>query len=75
MDATKLSIYHCRREKRNKVFREIAEKCKTSMGWVFGFKMYMIINDLGQIIAIKITKGNIDDRMLVAMLLHSIFLY
>ena len=32
------------------------------MGWFFGFKLHMIINDVGQIIAIKITKGNVDDR-------------
>ena len=32
------------------------------MGWFFGFKLHMIINDAGQIMAIKITKGNIDDR-------------
>ena len=32
LDATKLSICHGRREKRNKVFRKIAEKGKTSMG-------------------------------------------
>ena len=62
MDATKISICHGRREKRNKVFRKIAEKGKTSMGWFFGFKLHMIINDVGQIMAIKITKGNVDDR-------------
>ena len=62
LDATKLSICHARREKRNKVFGKIAKKGKTSMGWFFGFKLHMIINDIGQIIAIKITKGNIDDR-------------
>ena len=32
------------------------------MGWFFGFKLHMMINDIGQIMAIKITKGNIDDR-------------
>lgn len=67
-DATKLSICHYRREKRNKVFGKIAEKGKTSMGWFFWFKLHMIINDVGQIMAIKITKGNIDDRTLVAEL-------
>ena len=51
-------------EKRNKVFGKIAEKGKTSMGWFFGFKLHMIINDAGQIMAIKITKGNVDDRTL-----------
>ena len=68
LDATKLSICHCKREKRNKVFKMIAEKGKTSMGWFFGFKLHMIINDIGQIIAINITKGNVDDRTPVAEL-------
>ena len=68
LDATKLSICHIRREKRNKVFGKIAEKGKTSMGWFFGFKLHMIINDIGQIMAIKITKGNVDDRTPVAEL-------
>ena len=39
LDATKLSICHGRREKRNKVFAKIAEKGKTSMGCFFGFKL------------------------------------
>ena len=38
------------------------------MGWFFEFKVHMIINDVGQIMAIKITKGNIDDRTPVAEL-------
>ena len=32
------------------------------------FKLHMIINDTGQIISIKITKGNVDDRIPVAEL-------
>ena len=32
------------------------------MGWFFGFKLHMIINEAGQIMSIKITKGNVDDR-------------
>ena len=47
LDTTKLSIYHNIREKRNKVFGKITEKGKTSMGWFFGFKLHMIINDIG----------------------------
>ena len=60
LDATKLSICHGRREKRNKVFGKIAEKGKTSMGWFFGFKLHIIINDISQRIATKFTKGNVD---------------
>ena len=63
LDATKISICHNKREKRNKVFKKLAGKGKTSMGWFFGFKLHMVINDKGQIMAIKITKGNVDDRV------------
>ena len=35
LDTTKLSICHSVRERRNKVFRKIAEKGKTSMGCFF----------------------------------------
>ena len=38
------------------------------MGWVFWFKLHMIINDVGQIMAIKITKANIDDRTPIGQL-------
>ena len=50
------------RVKRNKVLGKIAEKGKTSMGWFFGIKLHMIITDIGQIMAIKITRRNVDDR-------------
>ena len=32
------------------------------MGWFFGFKLHLIINDYGEILSCKITPGNIDDR-------------
>ena len=47
---------------RNKVFKGIAEKGKGSMGWFFGFKLHIIINERGEIIDFLITKGNVDDR-------------
>ncbi|CEO17891.1 hypothetical protein RMONA_07700 [Rickettsia monacensis] len=36
---------------------------RSSVDWFFGFKLHMIINDKGEIIAVKITKGNVDDRI------------
>ena len=32
------------------------------MGWFFGFKLHLIMNHKGQIMAVKITPGNTDDR-------------
>jgi Transposase DDE domain len=66
MDATSLSVCHNRRINRNKVFAGLAERGKISMGWFYGFKLHMVINYQGQIMAVKITKGNVDDRVPVA---------
>lgn len=32
------------------------------MGWFYGFKLHLIINDEGGILAVKITAGNVDNR-------------
>ena len=32
------------------------------MGWFYGFKLHLIINDKGEILNFVITQGNIDDR-------------
>ena len=32
------------------------------MGWFFGFKLHLVINHKGQLMAVKITPGNVDDR-------------
>jgi hypothetical protein len=62
VDSTLLKACHIKREKQHKVFRGIAEKAKSTMGWFFGFKLHLVVNDKGEIMAFKITKGNVDDR-------------
>ena len=32
------------------VFKGIAKKGKSTIGWVYGFKLHLIINDLGELI-------------------------
>ena len=44
------------------VLMEIAKLSKSSMGWYYGFKLHLIINDCGEILSCKITPGNVDDR-------------
>ena len=62
IDSTLLKACHIRREKQNKVFAGLAKKSKSTMGWFFGFKLHIVINDKGELMAFKITKGNVDDR-------------
>jgi len=65
IDSTKMQICHNKRTNSNRVFRGLATIGKSSYGWFMGFKLHLIINTKGQIIAVKITAGNVDDRSVV----------
>ena len=73
VDSTKIEVCHIMRAKRNKVFEGLAEHGKGTMGWSFGFKLHLIINHLGEIVALKLTKGNVDDRQPVSEMSESLF--
>jgi Transposase DDE domain len=62
VDSTAIPVCHPKRIKRNKVFKETAKLSKSSMGWFYGFKLHLIINDSGEILSCQITPGNVDDR-------------
>ncbi|BAV94306.1 transposase [Ichthyobacterium seriolicida] len=51
-----------KRISRNKVFKGIANVGKSTMGWFYGFKLHIIINDRGEILNFRITRANEDDR-------------
>jgi len=62
IDSTHLKVCHNRRIHQHKTFKEVAERGFCSIGWFFGFKLHLIINDKGEIISFFLTKGNVDDR-------------
>jgi len=62
IDATTIKACHNKRRYRNKVFKGLAKSGKSSMGFFYGFKLHLIINEKGEIVALKMTKGNVDDR-------------
>ena len=62
IDSTHLKVCHNRRIHQHKTFKEVAEREFCSIGWFFGFKLHLIINDKGEIISFFLTKGNVDDR-------------
>ncbi len=63
VDATTIDVCHIKRASSNRVFKGIAKKGKSSMGWFFGFKLHLVINDLGEIMAFKLTPATTDDRI------------
>lgn len=62
IDSTPLRSCHIKREKQHKTFKGIAEKGQCSIGWFYGFKLHLIINDKGEILDFILTAGNVDDR-------------
>jgi hypothetical protein len=62
VDSTPIRVCKNKRIKRNKVFKDIASVGKSTMGWFFGFKLHLIVNEKGDILNLVITQGNVDDR-------------
>lgn len=62
IDSTPIRSCHIKREKQHKTFKDIAQKGQCSLGWFYGFKLHLIINDRGEILDFILTPGNVDDR-------------
>jgi hypothetical protein len=62
IDSTSLKVCHNRRIYSHKVFKMYAARGKNSMGWFYGFKLHLVINDRGDICSFYLTQGNVDDR-------------
>ena len=62
IDSTPLVACHIKREYNNKTMKGFAAKGKCTMGWFYGFKLHLVINDKGEIIQWLLTAGNVDDR-------------
>lgn len=73
VDSTSLRVCHNRRIKRHKVFNGIAERGKTSVDWFFGFKLHLVVNELGELLNVNITPGDVDDRRPVSDLVRGLF--
>ena len=61
IDSTSLKVYHNIRIPRHKTFDGIAQRGKGTMGWFYGFKLHLIVNYHGEIVAAKVTTGNVHD--------------
>jgi hypothetical protein len=62
IDSTALSVCDNHRIHNHKVFAGLAQRGKGSMGWFYGFKLHLVVNDCGELLACQITPGNVDDR-------------
>ena len=62
VDSTAMRVCRNQRIHCHKVFKGIAARGKCSMGWFFGFKLHLIINEKGEILSFMFTPADVDDR-------------
>ena len=57
IDSTPIQSCHIKREKQHKIFKEFARKGKSTLGWFYGFKLHLIINDKGELLGFSSDSG------------------
>lgn len=62
IDSFKLEACHIKRSSGHKQLKFIAAKGKTSVGWFYGIKVHIVINEKGEIISLCMTPGNTADN-------------
>lgn len=62
IDSKRLVVCHNKRITQNKVFQGVATRGKSSMGWFYGFKLHLLINQKGEAINFEITAANVADN-------------
>jgi len=73
IDSTSLAVCHPARIQQHRVFAVDARRGKTSVGWFYGFKLHLVVNDRGELLALCLTPGNADDRKPVPRLVRRLF--
>lgn len=67
VDSTTLDVCDNRRIWKHRVFQGIAARGKSSMGWFYGLKLHLTVNDQGEIISFLLTPGNVPDNNQIMM--------
>jgi hypothetical protein len=73
VDATTLAVCHNLRIPQHKVFADCAQRGRSSMGWFYGFKLHLVINECGELLGCYLTPGNVDDRRPVPQMVKELW--
>jgi len=62
IDSAKIVVCHNLRIPQHQVFNGMAQRTRGSTGWYYGFKLHLVANDQGELLNVKVTPANTDDR-------------
>jgi IS5 family transposase len=72
IDSTSLPVCKNIRIGRHKTMRKVATRSKTSMGWFYGLKLHTACDLEGNILHIRFTTGNVNDRVVLDQFLEKL---
>jgi hypothetical protein len=73
IDSLPIRVCHNRRISSHRVFAGLAQRGKGSMGWFYGFKLHLVINEQGEVLGLSLTPGQVDDRRPVRKLVQELW--
>nr|WP_263364480.1 transposase [Candidatus Enterovibrio escacola] len=73
VNSSKPQVCHNLRILRHQIFKGTAKREKGRMWWFYVFKLYLMVNDQGGIILIKVTTANVDDRKPVSEMVDELW--
>jgi transposase len=73
LDSSLLEVCGDLRISWHRVFARVAARGKSSTGWFYGLKLHVAVNHRGELLSIKVTPGNVDDRKPDAFLCREVF--
>jgi IS5 family transposase len=73
IDSLPLPVCHNRRIHSHRVFAGVAQRGRSSLDWFYGLKLHFVINEQGELLAFRITPGNVDDRTPVPDLVEGLW--
>lgn len=73
VDATFVAVCDNRRIHQPQVFKGIATRGKGSTGWSFGFKLHLVVNEYGELLAIYLTAAHRHELKALPKLVKRLF--
>ncbi|WP_151831039.1 IS982 family transposase [Acinetobacter ursingii] len=68
IDSTTLPVCKNQHIQRHKSLAKIASRGKSSMGWFYGFKVHIVMNQFGEIVSSGLSNGHVADIKMVEQL-------
>lgn len=72
VDGSEIPVCTNKRIFNHKVAKEVAARGKSTKGWFYGFKLHVLSDAEGNLLGIRITPGNVDERTQVIKLLKAL---